>query len=65
MKLKKFENDKLHRANEVFLALFGVFVWLFFNYLESGEVATFQYASTACFQTSTSICSYPPLKYKI
>ncbi len=64
MKLKKFENDKCHRANKaLYFALFGVFIGLFFSYLESGKVATF-YASTACVQTSTSVCSCPPLRYK-
>ncbi len=31
MKLKKFENDTCHRANEaLYFAFFGVFVGLFF-----------------------------------
>jgi hypothetical protein len=42
MKVKKIENDKCHRANEVvYFALFSVFIGLFFPYLESGKVATF------------------------
>jgi hypothetical protein len=65
MKLKKFENDNCHKLNEaLYFALFGVYVWLYFPYLESGKVAIFLYASTACFQISTSICSCPLLRFK-
>ncbi len=64
MFFEKFKNYTCHKANEaLYFALFGVFLGLFFPYLESGEVATIYYASTACFQNSTSICSCPPLRY--
>ncbi len=62
MKLKNFLNNTCHRANEAFYcALFGVFVGLFFLYLERGKVAPFSYTSTACFQTYESIFSCPSL----